>query len=87
MGAIKTTRVFKSGNSKAVRLPADYPLEPGQEVIVREEAGCYIIEPVRAKINLAGIAGSMPWLKPLTPEDRNIEERDLPWHLLGDKQD
>ena len=86
MGIERSTRVFKSGNSKAVRLPADYPLELGQEVIVREEGGRYVIEPVKRKISLAGIAGSMPWLKPLAAEDREIEPRDLPWHLLDEKK-
>jgi antitoxin VapB len=81
MGAQRSTKVFKSGNSKAVRLPADYPLELGQEVIVREEGGRYVIEPVRRKIDLSGIAGSMPWLKPLTPEERMLDERELDWDL------
>lgn len=86
MGIERSTKVFKSGNSKAVRLPADYPLELGQEVIVREEAGRYVIEPVKRKIRLAGIAGSMPWLKPLNAGDREIEARDLPFHLLDEKK-
>lgn len=86
MGAQRSTRVFKSGNSKAVRLPADYPLELGQEVIVREEGGRYVIEPVRRKIDLSGIAGSMPWLKPLTPEERMLDERELDWDLTKIKR-
>lgn len=86
MGVQRSTKVFKSGNSKAVRLPADYPLALGQEVIVREEHGRYVIEPVKRKIDLTGIAGSMPWLKPLTAEEREIEERELPWHLLDEKK-
>ena len=87
MNAQRSTRVFKSGNSKAVRLPAGYPLELGQEVIVREEGGRYVIEPVSRKIDLTGVAGSMPWLKPLSSSEREFEERDLPWHLLDRKQD
>jgi len=86
MNAEKSTKVFKSGNSKAVRLPADYPLELGQEVVVREEHGRYVIEPVLRRIDLTGVAGSMPWLKPLTPEEREFEERDLPWHLLDGRK-
>lgn len=77
----RSTRVFRSGNSKAVRLPANYPLELGQEVVVREEAGRYVIEPVDRKIDLTGIAGSMPELMPLMPDDRVIEERALDWAL------
>ena len=49
---------------------------------VREERGRFIVEPVKAeprKIDLTGIAGSIPWLKPLTSEDREFEERELDW--------
>jgi len=62
-------------------LTADFPLELGQEVIVREERGVYVIEPVRRTIDLTGIAGSMPALRPLTAEEREFEKRELPWHL------
>ncbi len=86
-GIPKRTKVFKSGNSKAVRLPAEFALEPGQEVTIREEAGRYVIEPVRRKIDLTGIAGSMPWLKPLTAEDRAFEERERDWDLQYLKRD
>jgi len=59
----------------------------GQEVIVREERGVYVIEPVRRKIDLTGIAGSMPGLRPLTAEEREFDERGLPWHLPDGKRD
>ena len=85
MGALRSTRVFKSGNSKAVRLPADYPLELGQEVVVREEGGRYVIEPVHdmdaRRAALLATAGSMPWLKPLTAEEREIDARELDWDM------
>lgn len=75
-----TTKVFKSGNSVAVRLPKSLGVEAGTEMRVREEAGRYILEPVKAdRIDLTGIAGSMPWLKPLRPEDRVMEPRELDW--------
>jgi antitoxin VapB len=79
---MKTTKTFKSGNSVAVRLPKALGVEPGVEMIVREERGRYIVEPVSAeptKIDLTGIAGSMPWLKQLTPEERIMEPRELDW--------
>ena len=86
MSAPRNTRVFKSGNSKAIRIPADWALEPGQEVMVREEAGRYVIEPVRDdaawRAALVASFGSVPDLRPLMPDERIIEERDLPWHLL-----
>lgn len=88
---VKKTRTFKSGNSVALRLPKALGVEAGVEMTVREERGRYIVEPVDAerkkKIDLTGIAGSMPWLKPLTPEERIMEPRDLDWEgklLKGD---
>jgi antitoxin VapB len=79
---MKTTKTFKSGNSVAVRLPKALGVAAGVEMIVREERGRYIVEPVKTapkKIDLTGIAGSMPWLKPLTPEERIMEPRELDW--------
>ena len=81
---LKTTKVFKSGNSVAVRLPKSLGVEAGTEMQVREEAGRYILEPVKAdrKIDLTGIAGSMPWLKPLTREEREFEDSPRDWDRL-----
>lgn len=87
MGIERSTRVFKSGNSKAVRLPADYPLELGQEVIVREEGGRYVIEPVRKARTLDDLYGSVHGLQQVPPQDREFPERELDWHLLGLKLD
>lgn len=87
MGVARSTKVFKSGNSKAVRLPADYPLELGQEVIVREDAGRYVIEPVRKQRTLDELYGSVPGLQQIPSEDRQLEERQLDWHRLGMKLD
>jgi len=82
----RTTKVFKSGNSVAVRLPKSLGVEAGTEMRVREEAGRYILEPVKTDrtIDLTGIAGSIPWLKPIPPEDRILEPRDFTreWNLL-----
>ena len=77
-------KTFKSGNSVALRLPKGLGLTEGLEMTVREEHGRYIVEPIDApkkKIDLTGIAGSMPWLKPLPREDFDDSPRD--WHLLG----
>ena len=79
---MKTTRTFKSGNSVAVRLPRALGIAPGTEMRVREEHGKYVLEPVepeRKTIDLTGIAGSIPWLKPLMPEERIMEPRELDW--------
>jgi antitoxin VapB len=85
----KVTRTFKSGNSVAVRLPKALGVDAGVEMTVREERGRYVLEPVPPKpkkIDLTGIAGSIPWLKPLTPEEREFDESPRDWHLL-DKRD
>ena len=81
MSAPIKTRIFKSGNSKAVRLPSSFDIEPGTEVTVREENGTFVIEPVKEQklIDLTGIAGSIPWLKPLSREEREFEEREFDW--------
>lgn len=76
------TRTFKSGNSVALRLPKSLGIEAGREMRVREESGRYIVEPVAEepkRIDLTGIFGSCPWLKPLTPEERIMEPRELDW--------
>jgi antitoxin VapB len=75
-------KIFKSGNSVALRLPKALGLKEGTEVIVREERGEFhfrAADEAPKKIDLTGIAGSMPWLKLLTPEDREFEERELDW--------
>jgi antitoxin VapB len=79
------TRTFKSGNSVALRLPKALGIEAGREMRVREESGRYIVEPIENEpktIDLTGIAGSMPWLKPLTREERAFDESPRDWHLL-----
>ena len=83
-------KVFKSGNSLALRLPKALGIQEGVEMRVREEHGRYTFEPVEApkrKIDLTGIVGSMPWLKPLTPEEREFDDSPRDWHLLGREPD
>ncbi len=41
-----TTKVFRSGNAMAVRLPASFKAVAGTAVEVREEQGRWIVEPV-----------------------------------------
>lgn len=75
-------KTFKSGNSVALRLPKGLGVTEGREMRVREDQGRYIVEPVDPepkKIDLSGIAGSIPWLKPLRQEDRIMEPRELDW--------
>ena len=75
-------KTFKSGNSVALRLPKALGIKEGVEMRVREEHGRYVVEPVEApkkKIDLSGIWGTGAGLKPLKPEDRLFEERELDW--------
>jgi antitoxin VapB len=78
---MKTTKVFKSGNSVAVRLPKSLGIKAGTEMRVREERGRYVLEPVDApdRIDLTGIYGSIPEFPDLLSEDRIFEERQLDW--------
>lgn len=85
MGQEYRAKVFKSGNSLALRLPKALGLKEGTEMTVREEHGRYSFEPAETgprKIDLTGIAGSMPWLKPLTREERDFDDSPRDWHLL-----
>jgi antitoxin VapB len=81
MGAPRQTRVFRSGNSKAVRLPADWPVEVGDELVLREEQGRFVLE--RAGLSqveaLLQVYGACPDLRPLEPHERELEERELDW--------
>jgi antitoxin VapB len=81
MGEEYRARIFKSGNSLALRLPKALGLEEGAEMRLREENGRFIFEPVEVvrKIDVSKFAGKMPWLKPLSREDREFEERELDW--------
>lgn len=75
---MKTTRVFKSGNSVAVRLPKSLGVKEGTEMRVREEQGRYLLEPIeppKRKIDVSKFWGKAPWLKPLTPEQREFQDR------------
>ncbi|WP_077148004.1 AbrB/MazE/SpoVT family DNA-binding domain-containing protein [Sphingopyxis sp. KK2] len=69
-------KVFKSGNSLALRLPKALGLEEGTEMIVREEHGEFRFEPAekpKAKLDISGFWGKAPGLK--VPERRDFDER------------
>lgn len=92
MGEEYRAKVFKSGNSVALRLPKALGLKEGMEMRVREEQGRFVVEPIEAprrKIDVSKFAGKAPWLKPLTREEREFDESPRDWHLLdppGDKR-
>lgn len=82
MGSEYRAKVFKSGNSVALRLPKALGLQAGAEMTVREESGRFIVEPAKKegeRIDLTGIYGSCPGLRPLAPEERIMEPRELDW--------
>lgn len=76
-------RVFKSGNSLAVRIPAGTKLTAGMELALTVEDGAYLslqpIDPPKRKFNIAKVAGSATSLNLIRDEDRLFEERPLAW--------
>ncbi len=64
MSTRRATRIFKSGNSMAVRLPASFGAVAGTPVEVREEQGRWIVEAIdnarRRTIDVSGFAGKAP---------------------------
>lgn len=69
-------KVFKSGNSLALRLPKALGIEEGTEMTVREEHGQFRFEPAekpKAKIDVSGFAGKAPGIRLAPRED--FEER------------
>jgi antitoxin VapB len=76
-------KVFKSGNSLALRLPAGLGLEAGTEMDLRVENGQFFsFEPTDApkrKFNIDKVWGSATGLELIKPEDRVFEERPLLW--------
>jgi antitoxin VapB len=73
------TRIFKSGNSLAVRIPAGTKLAAGMEMELIVEDGKFLsYEPVelpKRKFNIAKVAGSAKGLKFVQREDRSFEPR------------
>lgn len=74
MGKEYRAKVFKSGNSLALRLPKGLGAKEGAVMMIREEHGRYIAEPIpeeSAKIDLTGIYGSIPGLR--RPDRDDVE--------------
>lgn len=79
-------KVFKSGNSLAVRIPAGTKLAAGMEMDLTIENGEFLsLEPIgrpKRKFNIAKVAGSARTLEFIKDEDRVFEERPLLWEKL-----
>lgn len=78
-------KVFKSGNSLAVRIPAGTKLTAGTEMDLTIEDGEYLslrpIDAPKRKFNIDKVWGSAigSGLRPIDPDDRYFEERALIW--------
>jgi virulence-associated protein VagC len=76
-------KVFKSGNSMALRLPAELGLRPGTEMSLSVEDGeLFSFEPVdrpKRKLNVAKFWGLAPDLLPLTRQERMFDPSKRPW--------
>lgn len=67
----RRTKVFKSGNSQAVKLPCDFRVECG-EVLIRKQGRNIIISPLSASWK-----GFMEDTPPLS-DDFSVEGAELP---------
>lgn len=74
-------KVFKSGNSLALRLPKALGLSEGAEMRVREESGKFVVEPadLTRKISGEGWMGMVPDAEPRREEDRAFDPSPRPW--------
>jgi antitoxin VapB len=73
------TKIFKSGNSLAVRIPAGTSLKAGMEMELTVEDGVFLsydpVEAPKRKFNIAKVAGSAKGLKYVEPKTRLFEPR------------
>jgi antitoxin VapB len=76
-------KVFKSGNSLALRLPAGLGLSAGTEMELRVEDGEHFsfqpVERRKRKFNVEKVWGSATGLELIKPEDRLFADRRLVW--------
>ncbi len=76
-------KVFKSGNSLAVRMPKALGLEAGMEMdVTLADDGSLVLRkaaPVKRKFDIDKVAGSATSLRLIDPDDRWFEERKLDW--------
>lgn len=76
MGKEYRAKVFKSGNSLALRLPKELGMKEGVTMVLREERAGFIAEPEEAprkKLDVDRFWGKAKGLK--VPERRDFDER------------
>lgn len=80
-------KVFKSGNSLALRLPAGLGLAAGTEMELSVEDGVHFsfapVDRPKRRLNVTAFWGKATGLKLIAPEDRVFVERKLDWN--GDR--
>ena len=84
MGDEYKAKVFKSGNSMALRLPKALGLKEGTEMVLREMQHGYKFEPAPdagKKIDLTGIYGAIPGLSRAT-----FDHKELDWEGKAGKR-
>lgn len=84
MGKQYPAKSFKSGNSVAIRMPAELGIEPGNEWTVELQGGKLVLEQkpkAKRKFNIDKVLGCAigSGLQFIKPEDRVFEERPLLW--------
>lgn len=76
-------RLFKSGNSLAIRVPAELGFKAGMEMEMEVEDGQHLtlspVEAPRRKFNIQKVWGVAPELELIKPEDRVFEDPARPW--------
>ncbi len=82
------SKTFKSGNSVALRLPKALGVTEGTQMRLREEQGHFVVEPADApkrKFDVDKVWGCAAGsgLRPIAPEDRVFDQRDLLWDSSG----
>ena len=81
------TKVFQSGNSIAVRIPAGTKLKAGMEMDLTVEDGENLMlapfDRPKRKFNIDKVWGSATNLKPIDENDRWFKERELDWGIAG----
>ncbi len=84
MGKEYRAKVFKSGNSLALRLPKELGMMEGATMVLREERAGFRLEaeePPKRKFNIDKVRGCAigSGLRFIKDEDRIFEERPLLW--------
>ncbi|MGB0678225.1 MAG: antitoxin [Polyangiales bacterium] len=75
---VRHAALFQNGRNQAVRIPREFEL-PGEQVIIRREGRCLVLEPVPARPALAELFASFEGLDEVweRPADPATEAEDI----------